>query len=230
MNNRLVRLRQACSWATLLVGVLSLVSLASWAVALPAHAQTAVPEVATSVAVPDSLAVPESLEPWVGWALGKDVERLTCTRVGAAHECGWPLRLTLDVRAEGGRFELEVWRDSPGSVALPGGGGQWPLDVTVDGAVAVVAGSAQPTTRVGAGAHRVEGRLPWSEVPQVLSVPSEVALVTLQRDGVVVATPRRDADGRVWIAASGGGEERAETDTVIRARAPLASGGRPTSP
>jgi hypothetical protein len=106
--------------------------------------------------------------------------------------CVWPTRLAVSVSKAGGSFELEVTAHDAESVLLPGDDSVWPQDIRVDGKPAVVVdvdGCA-----VGAPRGRsppVSGVFLWSEVPDSLAVPPEIALVDLKRDGKAVAFPAR---------------------------------------
>ena len=151
--------------------------------------------------------VPEALRPWAAWAL-HGVEDAGCTWTGAARRCVWPGRLTLEVGAAEGRFELAVHADRERRVALPGDDARWPLDVTIDGRpAAVLDAGGTPEVRVAPGAHRVRGAFRWRQPPELLPIPERVALVGLRVDGEAVHRPRRNDEGALWIQRNASAEE-----------------------
>jgi len=147
--------------------------------------------------------IPEPLRPWQAWVL-QGTEDRACPFLynsDRQRQCAWPTALQLDVGAEGARFEqrwttyLESW------IQLPGDGERWPQDVTLDGTPAVVAErNGRPVLRVPAGAHRISGRLPWEQRPEMVPVPHDTGLLSLVIDGRTVPAPDLDAQGRLWLS------------------------------
>jgi len=165
---------------SLLAATVMLLGVARAAAAAPA------PTLATAPAVP-----PE-LQPWIEWVKGVELPPGECRDVEDTVICVWPTRLRLSVGKAGGSFELEVTAHDADSVLLPGDDSAWPQDVRVDGKPAVVVDAdGTPSVRLAVGRHRVSGAFLWSEVPDSLAVPPEVALVDLKRDGEAVAFPAR---------------------------------------
>ena len=143
--------------------------------------------------------LPPALRDWVSWAVDGD-ETYGCSRVASGFRCVWPGRLDLALGAQGGRFSERVVTDRRVNAPIPGKEGQWPQNVTVDGEPwPVVAGDSGPVVRLGPGSHRIEGTFSWREMPEVLRVPPEIALVDLSLDGTDVPSPRRDEDGTLWL-------------------------------
>ena len=159
--------------------------------------------------------VPEALVPWVDWVLeARDAHACPVDHDGE-RVCAWPGRLRLSIDGEGGRFEqswrlkLEDW------VPLPGGGAQWPQQVSADGApVPVVEHEGRPAVRLAPGSHRLTGQFLWSRRPEVLPVPRSVGLVSLELDGRAVPAPRLDADGRLWLGGGQASTAAAEPDSL----------------
>jgi hypothetical protein len=154
--------------------------------------------------------LPPSLRAWVPWVLDQ-VPTLGCVTVQGQAVCLWPGAMRLDLGPSGGTFGLELLADRPVDVGLPGSTDHWPQDVRLDGSLAPVFDrGGRPTLRVGAGRHRLAGRLSWSRLPESLSVPAEIGLVDLRLDGHPVPRPRRDEAGLLWLragaAAAGEGE------------------------
>jgi hypothetical protein len=158
-------------------------------------------------------AVPAALQPWVPWVLhGHDERR--CPLVEPAHgvrRCGWPTRLALDLERDGGTF-LQTWRVyAPAWVRLPGDARHWPQGVDLDGAAAaVVEHDGRPALWVGPGAHQARGRLEWSQPPEALQLPAELALLSLSVAGEPVLDPQVEPDGRLWLKGRGPAEEARE--------------------
>jgi hypothetical protein len=173
------------------------------ALAAPAHRAAAQP-------FPEK-DVPPALRGWVPWALDGARDR-TCPVVGEEALCLWPGRVALSLGASGGTFVLEAWAERPIFLPLPGDAKVWPQDVRLDGKAApVVPRDERPAVYLGAGRHRVEGRLAWSALPDSLFVPPETALLDLVLDGRTVAFPRREENGLLLLRQegerAGGGEE-----------------------
>ncbi|TXD35161.1 hypothetical protein FRC98_16960 [Lujinxingia vulgaris] len=142
--------------------------------------------------------VPDALRPWVSWAMA-DVANHGCSHFEGTLRCDWPGRLELSAGAQGASFEMEVWLDREGEVALPGGRGAWPQEVTRAGQALVVTGESAPAVRLGAGAHTLRGRFVWSELPEVLPVPGHLGIIELAINDQSVDHPRHDAEGRLWL-------------------------------
>ncbi len=152
--------------------------------------------------------IPPALAPWVPWVLAGESD-YGCTSPRAATDgdrsrdpiCVWPGELRIEVLEGGASFVLQGESDRETVFSLPGSDRIQPIDVTLDGRPAVVlteGGRAQ--VRVGAGAHRIEGRLSWTTRPETLRVPDEVARVLLIEDGTT-SVAARGTSGEVWLAA-----------------------------
>ncbi len=156
------------------------------------QAAAAPPAAAPASAVAPAPAVPPELQPWIEWVKGVELPPGECRDVDDEMICVWPTRLRVSVGKAGGSFELEVTAHDAESVLLPGDDSVWPQDIRVDGKPAVVVDEdGTPSVRLVVGRHRVSGVFRWSEVPDSLAVPPEVALVDLKRDGKAVAFPAR---------------------------------------
>lgn len=166
--------------------------------------------------------VPAPLAPWWSWVLHGEVDP-ACPFLGdgGTRRCAWPGRVALDVGADGARFTLDVeaWADA--DLPLPGRDGQWPQEVTIDGAPAVVTAlNGVPTVRIGAGAHHLAGRHAWQAAPETLQVPPSYGLIELRLAGQAVPNPQRAANGELWLqtpaATAGETEEDALKLAVYR--------------
>ncbi len=143
--------------------------------------------------------VPEPLRPWVGWVL--DGHRTYgCAWVRGEQHCAWPGVLRLELTERGGPFSLEVTTDREVEVGLPGGPGIFPQQVTVDGRPRPLlrGPDGRARVRVPVGTHRVAGRFDLRSLPELLPLPSDIALVSLHLDGERVPT-RRNEEGDLWL-------------------------------
>ena len=166
--------------------------------------------------------LPEVLQDWVPWAVDGD-STYGCTRVASDLRCVWPGRLSVTLGAEGGRFSERVVTDRVVDVPVPGKEGQWPQDVTVNGQPwPVLSGEQGPLVRLPAGSHRIDGAFTWREMPEVLRVPPEIALVELSLDGQAVSSPRRDEDGTLWLR----GRQRGDLEDHVEVEVFRRSGRR----
>lgn len=168
---------------------------------------------ATAQRLPDDL--PDELRPWTAWVL-HDTPDIVCPDVDGVRTCRWPGTLNVSATTTGAAFEMEVFADRETLFALPGNQEFWPQDVRVDLRTAtVVARGDEAFVRVPSGSHRISGAFAWSQIPEVLAVPNNVARVELRLDGSSVPRPRIGADGRLWLrdgTSEGSGES--ETDSV----------------
>lgn len=142
---------------------------------------------------------PAPLREWVSWVL-RGHESAACPFFNGSGEshCAWPGALKLSLDENGGRFE-QTWRVYAESrVSLPGGE-QWPQDVRVDGAPAIV--GAGPSVLLKPGTRSVSGTFSWKRVPEQLQVPLETGLLALTVRGQAVPFPPRDDAGRLWLQA-----------------------------
>lgn len=149
-------------------------------------------------------AVPAPLQAWVPWVLHGH-QTLTCTADGDDQACVWPGRLTVEIDDNGGRFALEVHRDKPGWVRLPGSSKHWPQLVR-DGSQPGFVGkdaAGRPQVQLMAGLHKVTGQWTWKTPPEVLSVPADLALTQVIRGGNAVAQVRREGE-RLWLRQGAG--------------------------
>lgn len=153
--------------------------------------------------------IPPVLEPWRDWALhGQDTA--ACTPVDHTPRCAWPGELQLEVGRDGMRFVQSWTLQAEQRVPLPGDEALRPIEVRAGGnAVPVVLSEGRPQVVLGAGTHRLEGRIAWPRRPATLPVPHEIALVALRIDGEAVTHPERNDDDALVLGADGAGESDA---------------------
>ena len=159
--------------------------------------------------------IPEQLKPWVPWVQHQLPQRPCPVRQGV-FVCDWPSSLEVVASKTQGAFSMSVWLDAPAMVALPGGSTHWPQGVSVDGKPALVSKleEAGAAVKIDAGQHVLEGVLRWKTPPQFISVPTDIALVSLRLNGEAVEQPRLDAQGRLWIQEDTSTANSAQTDTL----------------
>ncbi len=153
--------------------------------------------------------VPAPLQPWVDWVLQdhEDAECPVLQESGDPRRCAWPASLALDLGTAGGHF-TQVWRlHRDGWIALPGDDSHWPLDVKVDGKPAVVVPHEdRPSIRLPKGRHEVAGSFAWSELPEVMAIPGDTALVRVTLDGKEVPFPKREPENQIWLTSRSAAE------------------------
>ncbi len=146
--------------------------------------------------------IPEPLQAWEGWALwGQDTRACPPPYNDQAKPvCLWPAELNLAVTPSGAKFSFEatVFRES--WVPLPGSADLWPQNVKSAGVpTPVVEHEGRPSLRLPAGATRIEGEFTWKKIPQKLSLPPAVGIVSLSLDGKPVENPAWSGDGQLWL-------------------------------
>jgi len=164
--------------------------------------------------------VPPTLTPWRDWALHGAGEKV-CPPVGNvadARICVFPTSLALALDATGAGLSLTVRLFSEGAVPLPSGKGAFVSRMTADGRpVAVADRDGTPVVWLSAGEHVLEGRLDWTAAPESLSLPPQIGIVRLTRNGAVVPvalTPGGEL--RLGGEASAKPVERSEQVRVFR--------------
>jgi|GEM_PF-439740 len=157
--------------------------------------------IARPAAAQDDL--PPELVPWVPWVLDKHPDAGCVSTPGQA-PCIWAGDVAVSVDDRGGSFRMRVWLERSAAVPLPGGAGQWPVDVRSDrGAATVRDDDGRPRLMLPSGGHVVSGRFRWEAMPQSLVLPPETGQVTLDVNGTLVDRPRVDAQGRLQLDTSG---------------------------
>ena len=145
--------------------------------------------------------IPDSLRAWIPWVLFGN-ETFGCTQIESTPQCSWPGRLSLDVRSNEGRFTQDFVLDRKTNIALPGNEEHWPQSVRINGKpwpVLDIAGV--PVVHLPAGRHQAQGQFTWPELPEVLHIPPQTALVDLSIEGERISSPKRDEGGTLWLRA-----------------------------
>ncbi len=160
--------------------------------------------------------VPAPLKPWIPWALHGTAESPCPLMAGKPDEraCAWPGLLELDMHATGGKFRQAIRVYGPPAaplwVAVPGGAGRWPQNVTSNGKVeAVIGRDGVPGVYLAPGEHRLAGQFAWSALPENFLVPRNTGLIALTLNGRKAEEVRWDATGLVTLS-TGDGAKTAE--------------------
>ena len=156
--------------------------------------------------------IPPALEPWKNWVLWGELhpDCPTPFHTNEQHLCVWPSRLSLNAGQEKGSWQIQVRAFETAWLGLPGDRRIWPVNVRVnEEVVPVVERNGVPSVRLPAGVHQLAGEFQWSEMPQRISVPQQIGVLSLVVDGEAVPIPNW---GRGWprlvkaLACRGGGE------------------------
>jgi len=139
------------------------------------------------------IVLPNALQDWADWVM-RDQPEHSCPIAGGAEQrlCIWYSSLQVISATEGASFELLVRSFAKGNVKLqlPGDEEYWPKEVQLDGrATGVIEQDARPYVILTEGEHRITGRFNWSKAPQTLTVPEQLALVSLTHEGKAVINP-----------------------------------------
>lgn len=152
--------------------------------------------------------VPEALEKWKGWVTYEQEYR-TCPVINGTsfaqkenYLCAWPGRLNLVIDDTQASFSQYWELLDKGLVPLPGNLEYWPQEVTVNGnKVVVLEKHNRPYIELTKGKHNIQGQIFWSKRPEALSIPQEVALLSLIINGEKQAFSRVK-QGSLWLGSA----------------------------
>lgn len=157
--------------------------------------------------------VPESLKPWISWVLQEQPER-DCPFFYNSFEqkhCSWATSLNLALSTNKGVFtgSWQVFKENDW-VVLVGDEKHWPLSVTANGKTALVMDKdGRPTIKLVAGVYEIKGEFLWDTIPDNLTLPDDMGLISLQMNGQVINTPTIK-DGQLWLKDSDRGQVKPE--------------------
>ena len=183
---------------------------------------------ATAQAATDkSKQIPDLLKPWESWATWGDTPR-NCPRPYLDPKkplCLWPSKLSLTVEKTTGHFAFSVTTFSETWVPLPGGEALWPMEVRANGApVPVVEHQGRASIQLAEGTWAIEGVYRWNEIPQRITLPKEIGLLSLLLEGKPVEAPVWDANGFLWLKRDGSTKETAKDFLSAKVHALLEDG------
>ncbi len=186
------------------------------------------PEEVTEQSASDtSEAIPEALQPWVGWVThsGIDLESPRDHGNPAVQHPLWSSRLQLDATASGADFSMEVVAFRESWLGLPGSSRLWPQNVTVSGnPVPVVERDGRPAIQLPAGVASIAGKFRWPVLPQQIQLPPEIGLLNLTVAGAPQGNPSWDADGTLWLQRQASSEPVDEDFLSIKVYSQLEDG------
>ena len=154
---------------------------------------------------------------WVDWVLhGNDL--YGCPAQYAQYtkkSCAWPSTLSLKLSEQGGEFKQQwiIFKES--RVSLPGSDKRWPQNVTANNKTVVVTQRGpQPSVLLKPGSYLIKGHFNWSQLPEVLQIPSTTGLTTISVNNKILARPDITNDGRVWLKDTGKKTVQGVTDSL----------------
>ncbi len=166
--------------------------------------------------------LPAVLQPWVNWVLHDKLKQVSCTpHYDDANrlECSWPGTLNISLDDKGGKFdqEWEICHDT--WVPLPGGTGQWPLNVRVNNTPGLLMlHNGGPAIHLVPGQYGITGDFQWNTLPEHLKLPERTGLFSLQIKGEAVPFPQMDSQGRLWLKTTQKNQKEADGLKVERFR------------
>jgi hypothetical protein len=153
--------------------------------------------------------IPDPLKTWQDWATWdvKDRDNPRYYNDPQKRPGLWPSRLSLDLTAKGGRFNLTTAVFEESWIPLPGSAEMWPQQVTANGAsVPVVQRNDVPSVRLTKGNWRLTGTYSWDKTPQRVQLPPSTGVLSLTVDGKAMPSASWDASGTLWLRAPRTGE------------------------
>ena len=145
--------------------------------------------------------IPKSLQDWEAWVLD-GVKEKKCPIEFQANRavCSYPTQIDIYLKKGVLEFKMMVaiFKDKD-TVELPSAYQNWVKDITVDGKPTPVLGDKKAMVYLQEGEHTIEGKIVFKERPKYLQLPSNMALVTLYKDGERIPSPKVDTQSRVWL-------------------------------
>lgn len=149
--------------------------------------------------------IPDNLNQWKDW-VKYEQEFYDCpyfynknSQSKSAHVCAWPSTLTLKIQNNSADFTInwEIIQDS--WINLPGDTKSWPQEVKVNQKTqAVQRHKNQPRVYLKKGSYTITGRFLWEERPENLTVPANIADITLTIDDKSINFPQRKSQS-LWL-------------------------------
>ncbi len=161
--------------------------------------------------------IPDPLKPWREWATWQDKNRDCPPVYNRANDriCFWPSRLSIEAQKSQCNWRINVTAFADTWMPLPGSTEIWPQKVrSNEGPLIVVERDGKPAVRLAKGQHQIDGEFQWEELPQRLTIPQSIGLLTLQVDGELIEVPSWDAQGDVWLTRIRADQAEKETLTA----------------
>jgi hypothetical protein len=149
--------------------------------------------------------IPSSLTDWQDWVRYQQEFR-NCPNLNGQNVanqqnylCAWPAKLKLNVQQTKVTFSQNWQVIEESKIPLPGDKTLWPQFVTVNQNKAVVLESQnRPYILLPKGQYEISGQIDWSQQPESLLIPQQVALVDLTLNGKQQAFVERKGS-RIWL-------------------------------
>ena len=146
--------------------------------------------------------LPQNLQDWTAWVLDNEKEKDCPVHYSTNKRiCSYPTQIEVHLRDNSLTFKMmvAVFKNKQ-RVELPHAYQNWVKDVLVDGKKVAVLGSSRAEVFLDEGEHRIEGTFVWTEAPKYLQLSSNMALVTLYKEGKKVKMPKLDTQSRLWLS------------------------------
>lgn len=146
--------------------------------------------------------IPDALKPWQSWILKQHPDHQCPWLNGKKnqHQCYWPSSLKFETRQGAFNnqknrmdfsFEVEVFTEQQ-LIPLPGDKQSWPINLKLKQEnLILIEQNGRPFVALPRGKHVIKGHFEWPEKPQQLTVPDNIALVSLQENGRKQSIDRR---------------------------------------
>ena len=149
--------------------------------------------------------IPDTLKPWVDWVLYNQ-DQHNCPAAYNNHQkrfCTWASRLKLNLNNTEGKFQQHWQVHDKAWIRLPGDSKYWPQSVMVDDRPAIVLKKQGfPSVQLSSGSHTVRGLFAWDSLPESMTVPPSTGLLSITRNGQLLAFPRINQQGQLWLDKS----------------------------
>ncbi len=169
----------------------------------------------------DKTAVPPDLAPWIPWVMHGQEEKFCpelCNQP-QSFQCAWPAQLNIAATKDGGQFSQEWTVFAKTWIPLPGSPERWPENVLVNSVpTPVILRKNTPSLFLNPGKYSVRGEFQWKDIPEILQIPAQTGLLSLNIGDREIPFPVQDQSGRVWLQKreiAKSDEDRAEV-TIFR--------------
>jgi hypothetical protein len=167
-----------------------------------------------------SLSYSNPLSQWQSWILDNHQQHACPWQIdqsnskGTNKACIWPGKLDLSADARSGAFlySVDVF-EQQAFVALPGDINHWPSSISVNGkAAAVIERNQLPHIALSAGRYTISGVFKWRSRPAQLTIPEDVAIMSLLLDGKSREVDRRN--GRLILSSQSAAPQTKTHDSL----------------
>jgi hypothetical protein len=150
----------------------------------------------------EKIYTPEILDPWQKWVL-YDKPEYHCPFEFNNYQkrhCDWISHLDLDLNTHNSHFYMKGILFREQYILLPGQNGCWPDNVNQNNnSLAVIPFKNHPAVLLSEGPFKITGQFLYDHLPESVSIPPQVGLLTLRMDGKTIQNPFFSKDHRVWL-------------------------------